>query len=123
MREIKFREWAPIDGDPDLGWKMDYDPIARSYEPVSINDELKPYGDGYVLMQYTGLRDKNGKEIYEGDIVQYPDDYDKPITDKVVWGYDAWELSDYDHGEYEYSGTPWEGVEVIGNIYEHEFKP
>lgn len=57
MREIKFRAWD--------GKQMDYDCRILSV----WNGILVPEGDS-VIMQSTGLRDKNGKEIYEGDIVK-----------------------------------------------------
>lgn len=63
MRELKFRLW-----DENLG--MCYEPIiGPSNSGMNLNNELnKPRG---LLMQYTGQHDKDGKEIYEGDIVSF----------------------------------------------------
>lgn len=63
-REIKFRAWLIPDDDfeSELPY-MTYDLAFEDYAPV--NEQLKSVS---TLMQYTGLKDKNGKEIYEGDI-------------------------------------------------------
>lgn len=66
MREIKFRAW---DSDNNTMWYM---PELESDE--SPNELLSNFLDDYydcVLLQFTGLKDKNGKEIYEGDIISY----------------------------------------------------
>jgi len=65
MREIKFRAW--IKDTIETGeWEMCYDLVFDEFEP--INDLLAGVEH---LMQYTGLKDKNGKEIYESDIIPY----------------------------------------------------
>lgn len=75
MRDIKFRAWnKDIKEMFEVGqitlekgiW--DYQPDDRKHIGISI-----PYQPSFILMQYTGLKDKNGKEIYEGDIIQYED--------------------------------------------------
>jgi len=64
MREIKFRAWDK----EERKMVSDFDIEATSGDPV-INESQSDPRD-LIVMQYTGLLDKNGKEIYEGDIVK-----------------------------------------------------
>jgi hypothetical protein len=93
-REIKFRAWQDN--------KMIVSPINSNYGLARFFGFL--YEDA-PLMQFTGLHDKNGKEIYEGDIVQYADE-----IRAVEWRGAAWGYSNvmYPHK-----------IEVIGNIFEN----
>lgn len=101
MREIKFRAWH--DGS------MLSEPPTVLVEDCSINDNLDAYeGLGYILMQYTGLHDRNGKEIYEGDILA------TRIGKRDVFGVMAW--SEKRNGWIEFK--PLDKFEVIGNQYE-----
>jgi uncharacterized phage protein (TIGR01671 family) len=63
MREIKFRAWEV---NKSLGGRM-----SKTFTLFDIhNSGFGTYGDSYTLMQFTGLKDKNGKDIYEGDVVK-----------------------------------------------------
>lgn len=71
MRELKFRVWNKRYSEYI---RPDYNIIGYIYPldgtlGVSSGDQ-----DGHIVEQYTGLKDKNGKKIYEGDIVDYNDD-------------------------------------------------
>ncbi len=61
-REIKFRAWDEV-SEKMLNWNDFLDTNMK-------NTFIAPESTGLILMQYTGLHDKNGKEIYEGDLVQ-----------------------------------------------------
>ena len=126
MREIKFRAWS------DRANLMFYDIVGAVGE-----NPIQPDGTGYYhsleameIMQYTGLHDKNGKEIYEGDIVTHPlcvkepHDVDEPC--ETFWGRIVFEV---DRGQYFAINTKRNGYvivmeeaykfEVIGTIYEN----
>lgn len=104
MREIKFRTWLKAKKE------MFYDFTALTHPTFSE-------GGLSVLMQYTGLNDKNGKEIYEGDIVQDT----KNRKYEVIWDKYMFNLKDYYDGLSDYPTDAFsEGIfEVIGNIYEN----
>uniref|UniRef100_A0A6M3JF74 Putative YopX protein n=1 Tax=viral metagenome TaxID=1070528 RepID=A0A6M3JF74_9ZZZZ len=149
MRGTKFRVWDQQkqkmyyghqchEDDPDGAWYMidlnghlwvycdaQYYPFARD------EDSDGQYYLRFKIMQFTGLRDKNGKEIYEGDILSTSN------NNKL---YDLWRACDFGYTQIvwdaEYSGfrgTKWtpiretggdsvyevQFIEVIGNVYEN----
>ena len=127
-RELKFRAW---NGDT-----MNYNIVVGKFGAFGVNPgenndgldkydmaSLTPYNtkctDETIIMQFTGLKDVNDKDIYEGDILQFEDEQ-KSVVKWLQGGLTC----EANFGDYDLTTVGWAiemlgCCEIIGNIYEN----
>jgi len=130
MREIKFRAWDKVHEcylydvqyayDTLSGWVKYEDGENADYDEDCFGGFLD--NEQYIVEQYTGLQDKNGRKIYEGDVVRNPYKYAQPHVSQIfVEGGNT-----YLSGENLATGDDMllcdyaNQCEVIGNVHDKE---
>ena len=123
---FKFRVWSKVNNRyEDDHLKLTQDGYLRVYHDGCKYD---PDDEGYAIEQCTGLRDRNGILIFEGDVVRVEDDYGVCNSDEridtgigtVEWIDEMWYIAgDVSNGLYELDCTRY--IEVIGNIHDDKF--
>ena len=137
MREIKFRAWDSktrkyISEVPTLEVLLDDPDAPISHRDIDEMDALYyypeyPLGDDFdgriIYEQFTGVQDKNDKDIYEGDIVR--------IIEDSMWKHNGIYTVGYDRGSFNLThksltagfrtllDLDFSKIEVIGNIHEN----
>ena len=107
-RETKYRAWDKENKKMffvrELYWDENFQVLKA--DGLIVDKQIE-------LMQYISLEDKNGKEIYDGDIIIFSDSKDEPR--QIIFGNnDGW------HPYNLFNENWWRDSEVIGNIYENK---
>lgn len=112
-REIKFRIWNHSENSFDMNPHV----VWSDKNPFELNKWLSKY----EVNQYTGLKDRDKKEIYEGDIVKYEEHHgEEPEIDIGVIEYSEPSACFFiNWGEDRYQMLCEVEINVIGNIYEN----
>ena len=132
MREILFRGKQKSNGNwvhGDLSYhrdgrvfircwdRLDFDPAYNAYE---VNPE--------TVGQFTGLTDKNGKKIFEGDVFEFPDEIFESYYTSCGTEYNSWEIKNYgvvgyneDYGRYDFVQYKFDNNAVETDLHENKY--
>lgn len=129
MREIKFRAWSNRDKCWCGAFSVHKSGLFTEITGARLeNGVCVAYADWIdlaaqdeiILMQYTGLKDKNGKEIYESDYLEIPEVNDNSRSWCVVWGSGKYILHNISTGDIiDCNEENTQQKEITGNMFEH----
>lgn len=120
MRELKFRVWHPDD------YRIYYFSNFAEIVDWQRGDEYRlenEEGRMVNYMQYTGLKDRNGVEIFEGDIVEYIDgeySFVGVVKNSIFGLYARDDKDNYKFEDFADENTMTAEVKILGNIYENK---
>jgi len=116
MREIKFRGISSIDGHWIYGSLVCYADVLNIIDEAGDEWGIEPNSQS----QFTGLKDKNSKEIYEDDIILYPYSDNSCVKAVIEYRISEWQSPCYvgktNDDEIQFDSR----CEIIGNIYENK---
>ncbi|WP_299085971.1 YopX family protein [uncultured Campylobacter sp.] len=120
MREIKFRALLKADGRIYEVLSVDFLNKEATLWDKETGVSFEADFDEIELIQYIGINDKNGVEIYEGYIIEFlENESGETWTAKIVFENLAFKALDVEDECYEYDFNDLTDIEVIGNIYEN----
>lgn len=127
MREFKFRAWDPqykymnyriLIGN--VSDSENYHAHSMWIEPKNVDYECEPHWSHFdehsdiQIMQYSGLKDMNNVEIFEGDIIRIATYNNRYYVNKIVF-----EKGTFHFGHLQDGMCDYREMEVIGNVWEH----